>query len=36
MTKIDEVTTEIGEGYLMEDWVFEMRLPFDELRSGQT
>ncbi|MFK8055663.1 MAG: GNAT family N-acetyltransferase [Saprospiraceae bacterium] len=26
MTKIDEVTTEIGEGYLMEDWVFEMEL----------
>jgi len=26
MTKIDEITTEIGEGYLMEDWVFEMEL----------
>ena len=26
MTKIDEVTTEIGEGYLMEDWVYEMEL----------
>jgi GNAT superfamily N-acetyltransferase len=27
MTKIDEVTTEIGEGYLMEDWVYEVALP---------
>ncbi len=26
MTKIDEVTTEIGQGYLMEDWVYEMGL----------
>ena len=26
MTKVDEVTTEIGQGYLMEDWVFEMEL----------
>lgn len=33
MTKIDEVTTEIGEGYLMEDWVFEMELPMGELLS---
>jgi len=27
MTKIDEVTTEIGEGYLMEDWVYEAGWP---------
>jgi ribosomal protein S18 acetylase RimI-like enzyme len=36
MRKVDEVTTEIGQGYLMEDWVYECELPtpFDSQGSA--